>query len=117
MISTARARGRSRSHESRVPPLGQVARGMRVDRIGERLGEEARLRTHAFDPRAQVRVRLQRQPACLLGAAGVRRSEEHTSELQSLLRISYAVFCLNKTICISSTVSCPVLLYRPLSSH
>src|SRR3546814_8295891 len=29
-----------------------------------------------------------RQPAC--------RSEEHTSELQSLMRISYAVFCLKK---------------------
>src|SRR3546814_4111199 len=28
------------------------------------------------------------------GAAG--RSEEHTSELQSLVRISYAVFCLKK---------------------
>src|SRR3546814_5773477 len=26
-----------------------------------------------------------------------RRSEEHTSELQSLMRNSYAVFCLNKT--------------------
>src|SRR3546814_18404013 len=26
--------------------------------------------------------------------AGVKRSEEHTSELQSLMRISYAVFCL-----------------------
>src|SRR3546814_4903132 len=26
----------------------------------------------------------------------VERSEEHTSELQSLMRISYAVFCLNK---------------------
>src|SRR3546814_8416466 len=26
------------------------------------------------------------------------RSEEHTSELQSLMRISYAVFCLTKTI-------------------
>src|SRR3546814_4405737 len=26
------------------------------------------------------------------------RSEEHTSELQSLMRTSYAVFCLNKTI-------------------
>src|SRR3546814_4711270 len=26
----------------------------------------------------------------------LRRSEEHTSELQSLMRISYAVFCLNK---------------------
>src|SRR3546814_7859970 len=29
-------------------------------------------------------------------AAGVGRSEEHTSELQSLMRISYAVFCLKK---------------------
>src|SRR3546814_1249439 len=28
--------------------------------------------------------------------AGVVRSEEHTSELQSLMRISYAVFCLQK---------------------
>src|SRR3546814_5845489 len=31
----------------------------------------------------------------LLGQ-GVGRSEEHTSELQSLMRISYAVFCLKK---------------------
>src|SRR3546814_5202128 len=29
------------------------------------------------------------------------RSEEHTSELQSLMRISYAVFCLKKTTQIS----------------
>src|SRR3546814_9945553 len=29
-------------------------------------------------------------------AAGWGRSEEHTSELQSLMRISYAVFCLKK---------------------
>src|SRR3546814_2889377 len=28
--------------------------------------------------------------------AACRRSEEHTSELQSLMRISYAVFCLKK---------------------
>src|SRR3546814_5813534 len=28
--------------------------------------------------------------------AGLPRSEEHTSELQSLMRISYAVFCLKK---------------------
>src|SRR3546814_10728888 len=28
---------------------------------------------------------------------GGERSEEHTSELQSLMRISYAVFCLKKT--------------------
>src|SRR3546814_6595864 len=35
------------------------------------------------------------------------RSEEHTSELQSLMRISYAVFCLKKKKihkCINSTV-------------
>src|SRR3546814_3844231 len=31
-----------------------------------------------------------------LKAAKVSRSEEHTSELQSLMRISYAVFCLKK---------------------
>src|SRR3546814_7291310 len=31
------------------------------------------------------------------GEPGRIRSEEHTSELQSLMRISYAVFCLQKT--------------------
>src|SRR3546814_10251491 len=31
------------------------------------------------------------------------RSEEHTSELQSLMRISYAVFCLKKKITKSNT--------------
>src|SRR3546814_9932404 len=31
-------------------------------------------------------------------AARARRSEEHTSELQSLMRISYAVFCLQKNM-------------------
>src|SRR3546814_10523243 len=30
------------------------------------------------------------------GATALSRSEEHTSELQSLMRISYAVFCLKK---------------------
>src|SRR3546814_18401632 len=30
-------------------------------------------------------------------ALAMERSEEHTSELQSLMRISYAVFCLKKT--------------------
>src|SRR3546814_1523627 len=32
------------------------------------------------------------------GGRGDDRSEEHTSELQSLMRISYAVFCLKKNI-------------------
>src|SRR3546814_2312644 len=44
------------------------------------------------------------------GRCGARRSEEHTSELQSLMRISYAVFCLKKkkkqrTLTISNTLT------------
>src|SRR3546814_3122609 len=35
-------------------------------------------------------------PPFACAAAAARRSEEHTSELQSLMRISYAVFCLKK---------------------
>src|SRR3546814_2019447 len=37
-----------------------------------------------------------RHPAFGAKASIVSRSEEHTSELQSLMRISYAVFCLKK---------------------
>src|SRR3546814_6220396 len=33
-----------------------------------------------------------------------RRSEEHTSELQSLMRISYAVFCLKKKIKVNTNI-------------
>src|SRR3546814_7874992 len=36
------------------------------------------------------------RPESLLGVPGIWRSEEHTSALQSLMRISYAVFCLPK---------------------
>src|SRR3546814_1829530 len=44
----------------------------------------------AGDPDCRSDARFRRHPRQLL------RSEEHTSELQSLMRISYAVFCLNK---------------------
>src|SRR3546814_4875468 len=49
---------------------------------------------------------LVRLAAALVGApdSGLvcrRRSEEHTSELQSLMRISYAVFCLKKKTVLS----------------
>src|SRR3546814_11671523 len=37
-----------------------------------------------------------RRPAKARARRRHRRSEEHTSELQSLMRISYAVFCLKK---------------------
>src|SRR3546814_7267658 len=48
----------------------------------------------AFDFR-QIRRRTL-QPLSRLLLLEVVRSEEHTSELQSLMRISYAVFCLKK---------------------
>src|SRR3546814_7439802 len=49
-------------------------------------------------PRAeidQLPARLVKRPVAHQPDVG-RRSEEHTSELQSLMRISYAVFCLKK---------------------
>src|SRR3546814_8621569 len=54
-----------------------------VDAVGEPVGGGR----HLVLPQ-----RLQLGP----GRAGAERSEEHTSELQSLMRNSYAVFCLKK---------------------
>src|SRR3546814_1907945 len=45
----------------------------------------------------EQRLTLMQEWADLLDALKTGRSEEHTSELQSLMRISYAVFCLNNT--------------------
>src|SRR3546814_9460032 len=41
-------------------------------------------------------LNLVRSVGASVGISVVTRSEEHTSELQSLMRISYAVFCLKK---------------------
>src|SRR3546814_4758523 len=53
--------------------------------------------------RSQTRLRIAPAPTAQSGRSRLRtarriaiRSEEHTSELQSLMRISYAVFCLKK---------------------
>src|SRR3546814_4028563 len=48
----------------------------------------------------RMTIRTEEVPVTLADGTVVtlsRRSEEHTSELQSLMRISYAVFCLKKT--------------------
>src|SRR3546814_9724862 len=54
-----------------------------------------------YSPRRSLMPCMIRRSACSHGwrsggGSGGRRSEEHTSELQSLMRISYAVFCLKK---------------------
>src|SRR3546814_8194430 len=60
---------------------------------------QCRDRQHA-DPvhrrRRRGHQRLRGGPVIAWMTTLVRRSEEHTSELQSLMRISYAVFCLKK---------------------
>src|SRR3546814_3416870 len=46
--------------------------------------------------RASIGLRIVSRASIASTSWSTRRSEEHTSELQSLMRISYAVFCLKK---------------------
>src|SRR3546814_6972722 len=53
---------------------------------------------NALDLRRHARVIIEHQHAgCAVRFVRFERSEEHPSELQSLMRISYAVICLTKT--------------------
>src|SRR3546814_4472843 len=67
-------------------------RRARVARRGSRAGADRNAKGDGSRhwPRARVSCRMVRR------APSTVRSEEHTSELQSLMRISYAVFCLKK---------------------
>src|SRR3546814_3745502 len=62
--------------------------------IRDALGQEPAL---VLDPCLQFPAEIQ-TPRSGSERPYVARSEEHTSELQSLMRISYAVFCLKKQI-------------------
>src|SRR3546814_1294371 len=56
------------------------------------------LESHDWLAENLAREQLERSGSdCCQAGVGI-RSEEHTSELQSLMRISYAVFCLKKKI-------------------
>src|SRR3546814_2750302 len=74
----------------------------RLDRdIGRKIAGNAELEAAFVVARERVaRVLAQKagdsDKLYALHAPEVERSEEHTSELQSLMRISYAVFCLQK---------------------
>src|SRR3546814_10458465 len=65
--------------------------GLAVDAVGDRRQQPV-LRALEF----AAGVEHQKAAGAVGRLAHARRSEEHTSEFQSLMRISYAVFCLKK---------------------
>src|SRR3546814_2258071 len=69
---------------------------------------------HIAVRKAKDSVAAFRQPIVamyVMGLATKWRSEEHTSELQSLMRISYAVFCLKKKTTKTSKNTTHTLVY------
>src|SRR3546814_9784523 len=73
---------------------GEARGAAEMGKVAQRRSLPASLRRAAGGsrhPRAAAAARRGNRPAHLSA-----RSEEHTSELQSLMRISYAVFCLKK---------------------
>src|SRR3546814_3920803 len=77
-------------------PISAADRGQTIDEIARLL--EARYVDADKGRRLATELRRARGQweAVADGPALASRSEEHTSELQSLMRISYAVFCLKK---------------------
>src|SRR3546814_5457159 len=76
-----------------VAAKAQPAEGRMIDDIGRRSDRMA-VKAHAVI--AAIGIPFHHIGPGMEGRGG-KRSEEHTSELQSLMRISYAVFCLKKT--------------------
>src|SRR3546814_10148148 len=97
MTAAALGRGAQRALEARIAELERENAKLttvrdalirQVDRSHDFTGNAYKLFQSVAELETSVEKRIQR-----LARA---RSEEHTSELQSLMRISYAVFCLKK---------------------
>src|SRR3546814_7789504 len=95
--------GRDQSLGRQAPGLGDQRPGV-VDGLFLEIVAEGEIPQHfkeSMVPRriadiVEVVVLAPRAHAFLRRHRGAVRSEEHTSELQSLMRLSYAVFCLKK---------------------
>src|SRR3546814_10402440 len=72
--------------------------------VGATLYIARREAARELEPRGERRV--------FGGKAQQHRSEEHTSELQSLMRISYAVFCLKKKQDIQTKVTNKIRIHK-----
>src|SRR3546814_4728429 len=89
--------GRAAVHASAAALWRRRDQGREQRAAGRRAARSFRVLRSAQRRQAQCRARS--AVAARPGATArivARRSEEHTSELQSLMRISYAVFCLKK---------------------
>src|SRR3546814_8087194 len=69
---------------------------MSIDSLASRVAMSRRTFTRRFGKATGMSVARWIDAERLRKAKDLLRSEEHTSELQSLMRISYAVFCLKK---------------------
>src|SRR3546814_6544343 len=83
-----RPRRRDAAAGSAGEPAGQLANGEGCGDFDMRIARDGTWFYHGSPIRRVELVKL--------FSTVLRRSEEHTSELQSLMRISYAVFCLQK---------------------
>src|SRR3546814_4771118 len=94
--------GRGDDHDI-APAFLQIGRAARRDGLvlrgpeGISIGEIAVVAEQVGDRRTVEAVQIEQREARRDRLSAEERSEEHTSELQSLMRISYAVFCLKKT--------------------
>src|SRR3546814_8408016 len=99
------------ANPDRLGPLGEAAEKILGDRAVQdeaRSGEAllAAVGEHRDQRGVERAVEIGRRHHDIRRFAAqfqIDRSEEHTSELQSLMRISYAVFCLKKKINLHTT--------------
>src|SRR3546814_5790142 len=90
-----------------LPLVDEIpARGKTTQELEALIANNLRQRDVIKDPSVSAQV-LKYRPFFILGEVQRpgQRSEEHTSELQSLMRISYAVFCLKKINTRNTTTS------------
>src|SRR3546814_2781473 len=101
LLPLGRAVGREFLLAHRLIPAPVIIRRLGMDHLGERqvelLVEQLEAGERAgHQARAVIAAPARDDLLLLRPAEDVVRSEEHTSELPSLMRNSYAVFCLNK---------------------
>src|SRR3546814_9412453 len=96
MRSSKRPGPSSSIREFRFGDIARAGRRHRCDRLSP--GDGSAASRHADRHGSWRDALLKPEPQLHDLICRARRSEEHTSELQSLMRISYAVFCLKKKI-------------------